>query len=151
MTANRRADLLALAAELEAAERGSRELSDRCLLAWGWERLEGHDLLMSPPTWQPPGCDEYLAEELRSSPTESLDACAAAMPEGWTRGILSWPGYNDGELINKARATLRHALSSGGGPRVTSFAADLPLAWSAAICRVLAAEMETEEQQEKQT
>jgi hypothetical protein len=64
--------------------------------------------------------------------TASLDCAMQTIPEGWTQGHLSWPGYDDGVLTAKARADLQHQISSGGGPKATGFGATPALALLAA-------------------
>lgn len=60
--------------------------------------------------------------------TTSLDAALTLIPEGWTRGLLTWPGYDNGTLRGNAKAELHSAFSSGGGPREIGYAETLPLA-----------------------
>jgi len=67
--------------------------------------------------------------------TESLDTALTLVPEGWSRGLLAWPGYDGGLLVGEAKAVLRHITSSGGEPSVRAFAATLPLALCIAALR----------------
>lgn len=71
-------------------------------------------------------------------PTRSVDDAIALISKDWKRGVLAWPGYENGELINKALATLRHEFWSNGGPCVTAFASTPALALSAALVRAIA-------------
>jgi hypothetical protein len=67
------ADLLR---DLETAEAGSRELSDRVLLALGWMKDDYAPWLRPDGVYLNPrngGCN----------PTEDLNACVALVPEGW--------------------------------------------------------------------
>lgn len=71
-----------LIAKLEAAEAGSRELSDEVLLACGWRIIERE--MEAPATalaevWFSP--DGIEADE-PPSPTESVDDALGLMPEG---------------------------------------------------------------------
>lgn len=131
-----------LIAEIEQAEEGSRELSDRVLFACGFstQNRKITEIYSDPyavSLVSPTGNIIGWFDESRPDPSRNVhDALAHVVPEGWDEhGTLSWPGRNDGVLINKARATLRHVLSSGGEPRITAFAATLALALCAASLR----------------
>ncbi len=142
---NRRAALLELAAELEQAERGSREVSDRVLLAWGWER---NCVPGEVNWWTGPG--QRQPSTYRPSPTESLDACEAAMPEGWELGFD--PIFFDEPQRVEYDAILCRAHWEKWNPinddwieRIEARGKTKPLAASSAICRALAAELEGDE------
>lgn len=66
----------ALITELEAAPVGSRELSDKVLLATGWS-------IGSTGHWFTPEHERLGINPQRPSPTESLDAALTLVPEGW--------------------------------------------------------------------
>jgi hypothetical protein len=68
-------DNTALIAEMEAAEKGSRELSDRVLLALGYA------FVPSKNVWRRPGDDMDYGGWL--DPSESIDDALAMLPEGW--------------------------------------------------------------------
>ena len=76
-----------LIAKLEAAEAGSRELSDVVLLALGWT----HPHTVS---WVSP--DGRGVHDLDApSPTESVDDALGLVPEGYEPGKLKW-GHKGG-------------------------------------------------------
>ena len=89
------ADLKPLIAELEAAKGGSRELSDRVLLAVGWTTSDSKDtrarFWRSPEGedydwWDDPHARSRGGPPLkRPSPTESLDDALTLVPKncGW--------------------------------------------------------------------
>ena len=71
-----------LKADLAAAKEGSRELSDRVLLAFGWYVAEETNTF--PRMWMQ-GNEGQIAlteDEPRPDPTRSIDDAAALMPEG---------------------------------------------------------------------
>lgn len=73
-----------LIAALEAAEVGSRELSDRTLLSAGWKKsIIGH--FYGPMyAWTSPRGDSFTNEHHFPSPTESLDAAMLLALPGWS-------------------------------------------------------------------
>lgn len=114
---------------------GSRELSDEVLLACGWERQKHGPMYFR---WHSPNGRGFEGTDIqyRPDPTRSVDDALALVPEGWTRGVLSWPGYDNGKLTADFRADLHHSLSSGGGPRVSGYASSLPRAICIAVLRI---------------
>ena len=86
-----------LIAELESAKEGSRELSDRVLLACGWryEKIKRGIGFSGKPkledAWLDPTRVPWTGavKSKRPSPTESLDDAVAVVPEGWEWGIGS--------------------------------------------------------------
>lgn len=77
-----------LIAELERAEEGSRELSDKVLLAAGWQRLtKGAAKQPGDTGWRmPDGAPLYSTHPHlfgAPDPTRSLDAALTLVPEGW--------------------------------------------------------------------
>lgn len=135
---DRIAALEALAAELEAAPCGSRAMSDECLLAWGWTFFETEFYQRKTNRWVSPDNHE-IAEERRPDPTRSCDDCAAAMPEGAFVDAIN----EDGRTGKQWFVSLHERKSNRR--LADAFGATLPLAWSAAICRALAAEEEAKE------
>ena len=112
-----------LIAALESAERGSRELSDEVLLAFGYRER----------TWEGEsvrglcGPDErfYGWWRDRPSPTRSVDDALALVPERWyARKIAQWPRHWEVALIK-------------GGKLATSGAATPALALCAAALRTM--------------
>lgn len=79
-----------LIARLEAAEAGSRELSDEVLVALGWrcEEEEWIGRLGIIKVWYRPN-GEVVRIGCRPSPTESVDDALGLVPEGliWSLGI----------------------------------------------------------------
>lgn len=71
--------------------------------------------------------------------TASVDRAMTLVPADWTMGRIFWPGYDNGKWTNNARVDLHHQFSSGGGPKVTSFAATPALALCAAALKSRAA------------
>lgn len=109
---------------LSTAEKGSRELSDEVLEAFGWtDRFPG----MAPPNAEPD--DEGLNDWGRPSPTESVDDVLALVPEGWTRDLCACP--ETGVVARIYSGPVR--TDSAGEP--TGFARTLPLAVCIAILR----------------
>lgn len=92
-----KATLLALADELERATEGSRELSDRCLLATGWTHEDSGDPRSS--RWRDPGgvpydyWDDPHARSRspippRPHPTcNAQDAITWMVPKGWVGNL----------------------------------------------------------------
>lgn len=128
-----------LIARLEAATGADRELDADIAVAVSGDpeaivvRPHEGTIFTHKPGWWCDGNDKsHLAPEF----TASIDAAMTLVPEDWGgHGILSWPGYDNGKLTNKARADLHHCLSSGGGPKEIAFAATLPLAICIAALR----------------
>ena len=98
------ADLKPLIAELEQAKEGSRELSDRVLLAVGWTTSDSKDtrarFWRSPEGedydwWDDPHARSRGGPPLkRPSPTESLDDALTLVPEGFAiEDFMIWPGH----------------------------------------------------------
>ena len=86
-----------LLSELEQATNGSRELSDKVLLAIGWQ---------FPDDWEPKGLShgnlvspngETISHHLRPNPTENLQDALELVPEGWYP-VLE-PYINDADLV----------------------------------------------------
>lgn len=83
-------DFAALIKELKQTKEGSRELSDKVLLASGWigqsesSRMAG--ILI--PHWKSPSGDDVPTDS-RPCPTTSLDAALTLVPEGylWAVGV----------------------------------------------------------------
>ena len=125
---------------LEAAEEGSRELDAEIFCAIGGTVKEvtevgGH----KHKRWIDADGVRWQSDATLFS--LSLDAALTLMPEGWDgHGFIHWPGRKDGVIINNAACTLHHNFSSGGGPRVTSYAATRALAVCAAALRAREAE-----------
>lgn len=92
-----------------------------------------HPTLMHPSG---PGA-LYVPGGKVSNFSESIDAALTLVPEDWSSGYLSWPGYDNGVLQNNARAEIHHIFSSGGGPREIAFASTLPLALCLAALRAM--------------
>lgn len=74
-----------LIARLEAATEGSRELSNECLLAVGWEYR--HDILL-PPDWldkdKNPSGNIFINSPWPPDPSQNVqDAITWMVPEGW--------------------------------------------------------------------
>lgn len=139
---NRRAELLAVAEECERAEQGSRELSDRVLLAWGWTKRQ-YENVPDVFVWiEPDSTIEHFYDHPRPSPTESLDACAAGMPEGWKLANLG--DLNTGGAWCKLR---KGHITSFEKSEVVLRCETQPLVWTAAICCALAAEIKEQEKQ----
>lgn len=109
---------------LEAATEGSRELDLEIAVIDGWiAPAEGERY------WTAPNNQTRCYEDLVPRYTTSMEAAMELIGDEWRhRGIISWPGYQDGILIAKARCTIEHQLSSGGGPKTTGFANTIPLA-----------------------
>lgn len=78
--------------KLQSATEGTRELSDECLLAWGWERK----IQANVPYWKAPGLDFWTI----ACPhvTADLQDGVDAVPEGWV-----WSVSIDYELPGMAR------------------------------------------------
>lgn len=72
--------IAALLHDLETASAGSRELSDRVLLAMGWRRVRNTGGLQLTSHWE--AADGSVVEVV-PSPTESVDWLLANVPEGW--------------------------------------------------------------------
>ena len=118
-------DLAKLISDLEAATEGSRDLSDRVLLACGWVFALGHPAIMSESYWQAPEVNErilILGEQ--PSPTESIDDAVALVPEGKRLALESDPNA-DGVNCHAAISQMffGHALT-------------LPLALCIAVLKV---------------
>jgi hypothetical protein len=119
-----------LAQRLEAAQEGSRELSDEVLLLFGWTR--DNPGLLSPSgdyhTYTEYGCDNYSCP-VGPCPTTSLDACKALMPEGWSYAVS-----HDAEEPASA------GMLQCGSIAFQCVAATPELAWCAALVRANAQE-----------
>lgn len=118
--------LKALLGDLKDAKVGTRELSDKCLLAAGWERTkivnwikDGRDLyIWKPPDWE----NKFLDHGIQPDPScNTQDALDWMVPEGWhlenmRTGITAFATlyFND-----------RKPLGPAGWP---ALAATLPLA-----------------------
>jgi hypothetical protein len=135
-----------LAARLEAATEGSRELSNEVLRVCGWELTmpaTSERVVWLEPTPSAHGYTLYAGlmheEGEQPDPTRDLNAIFTLVDQSdWPSYVLSSPGYDNGRLINKVRADLHHLLSSGGGPKVKAFAATPALALSAALVKAAA-------------
>ena len=127
--------VMALLDDLRAAKTGSRELSDRVLLARGWtlRPVESETQGLLPNVWHSP--DGQRGDEL-PSPTESVDDALAGVPVGWRYG-LGW----DEELGLSAYAYLTAPGKLCGEVDGEGWAKTIPLA----IC---IATQETRESQE---
>jgi hypothetical protein len=103
-------DNTALIAELEAAEKGSRELSDRVLLALGWVTFREYGFI-----WWGKNKRSSGPEDDRPSPSESLDDVLAMVPEGW-----QWTGSNRAPKPHAGRAYIHnrelHFTGLGAAP-----------------------------------
>lgn len=121
-----------LIARLENATAGSRELDAAiCWIAKPYPQVAGK------PEWRqlPHGPQQHVPT-VAPRYTTSLDAALALIPENWTRGLLTWPGYDNGTLKSKTKAELHSVFSSGGGPREIGYAETLPLAICIAALKV---------------
>ena len=87
------AEISELIKDLEAATEGSRELSDRVLLALGWQNpmedvgLDDHDEMIQSEYWYPPDMSGgAYSPNTQPDPTRSVDAALALVPEDcpWT-------------------------------------------------------------------
>ena len=88
-------DLKSLIAELEQAKEGSRELSDRVLLAVGWLGQSASSKVAGilVPHWKSPDGRDVLVD-LRPCPTTSIDAALTLVPEGFAiEDFMIWPGH----------------------------------------------------------
>ena len=105
-----RADLLALAARVEAAT-GACRFMDADIMSLLTDTVERDD----GDWWYGPH-----DEPPRRVPafTASRDAAATLTLPRWSRTIVSMPGYVDGVLVGDAIVDLHHDTSSGGGPYV---------------------------------
>ena len=133
-------DLHALTADLEKAPEGSRDLSDRMLLANGW--------IKNPPGirgigwWQLPN-GKHLHQSRLPDPSRSVDAALQLVPEGWdwmlfSNGVARL--YRNGPEFGE----VCRSLANNETPRPpqdkhvgASESGDPALALCAAICRAL--------------
>ena len=74
---------MTLIQELERAKEGSRELSDKVLLACGWEREAGGTTNNNVIFWRAPGSHWIAAGGGLPSPTENLQDVLRMLPSGW--------------------------------------------------------------------
>ena len=151
-----RAEILALADECERAEQGSRELSARVQLALGHFPQDAPDWLIG---WG----GDFIADKGRiyavhsdgrrgihwEPPhiTASVDACLEAVPEGWTsRHIeedIAQTSISKGmKWFVRLRPPDSWYEQGNDVPRTSCFGHTLPLAFSAALLRARAAEMD---------
>jgi hypothetical protein len=124
-----------LAARLESAEAGSRELSDAVLLACGWSRgcwVEGGRVgnvrfgsHKPHPYWQTPDGTKF-DEGQRPSPTERVDDVIAMVLDGYSCDLSCQPGPG---RVNWASVYRLPTISSLGSQ---AYAATPALALSAA-------------------
>lgn len=136
-----------LAARLEAAEQGSRELSDEALLALGWKQIPADPELVGD--WLSPDGGTYSWSAL-PSPTESVDDGLALLREmGFdghdlditrsTRGRATWEHWSLWQFRISIDAAIYDPSETSG--QYSGFAATQALALSAALVRAHEAQL----------
>ena len=131
-----RDELETLIADLEKAQEGSRELSDRVLLANGW-RVEDEMAVGYPDgklrIWYTPMTQ---FQGVCPSPSTSLDAAFHLLPKGWRVHRINGYHTNDnrpwGWGVELRFENPEMGLAVG---ETQQYAGGLPLALCAAICR----------------
>ncbi len=100
-----------LIAELEAAPEGSRELSDKVLLAIGWigQSAASQQAGILIPHWKSPDGRD-VPSGLRPSPTESLDAALTLVPEGYGFAMYAVSGGQYEATVQSGGSCIKPSL-----------------------------------------
>lgn len=115
-----------LIADLEAAEAGSRELSDRVLLACGWSFSNEH--------WFGPGENMAWMAEDAPDPARSIDDAVALVPDGMIWQLDSAPNH----YCIMGRPSAKGNFHKAGGKFISYRAGSCALALCIAILKAKA-------------